>query len=333
MFERSGFHFFTFRQIDVSVSPWYLILMAFLCFWPMMQAGAGGVGIAFVSGLVFAVAITLSLIIHEFGHAFTAKFFGLRPAVLLHGFGGLCMHEGAASDRDDALIVFAGPAVELVFAGLVILFSVFALPGLNLGVARPMVEQLVSILIWFNLVWGLFNLLLPIWPLDGGQLFHLLLRRLMPEARARDLALRVSIATVVVAGVLGFLKLGSFFIAILAVYILLDNVQALQAGRDLVGRSSGARRAQAPASAFQQELFEEAQQALGAGEWREAYRLCHQLRATGELPQKMLDQVWEILAVTAVEMERFEEAESYFQRAPDTPALRQARARMPAAAP
>lgn len=333
MFERSGVHFFTFRGIDVAVSPWYLVLMAFLGFWPMMQAGAGAMGAAFLSGLVFAAAITLSLIIHEFGHAFTAKFFGLKPSVLLHGFGGLCMHQGARSDRDDALIVFAGPAVELVFAGLLVLLYLFVLPGLNLGVATLMVHQLVTTLIWFNLVWGLLNLLLPIWPLDGGQLFHLLLRRLMPEARARDLALRVSIATVVLAGVVGFVKLGSFFIAILALYILMDNVQALQAGRDLVGRASGARRAQAPASSFQQELFEEAQQALAAGEVREAYRLCHQLRASGELPEQMLARVWEILAVTAVEMERFEEAESYFQRAADTPALRQARARMPAAAP
>jgi Zn-dependent protease len=325
MFERSGYHFFTFRGIDVSVSPWYLILMAFFAFWPMLNAGSGMMGEAFVSGLVFIVAITGSLLIHEFGHAFAAKFYRLEPSVLLHGFGGLCMHRPASSDKDDALVVFAGPGVELIFAGLVILFSFFVLPGLDLGVAGPMVAELVSVLIWFNLVWGLLNLLLPIWPLDGGQLFHLLLRRFMPENRARDLALKVSIFVLIPVGILGFWKLGSFFIAILALYILMDNVQALNDGRDLVGRASGARAARAPASAFQTELLQDAEQALDAGDYREAYRVCHQMRSTGDMPDKMLSRVWEILALTAVEMERFEEAESYLKRAPDTAALRRAR--------
>jgi hypothetical protein len=46
------------------------------------------------------------------------------------------------------------------------------------------------------------------------------------------------------------------------------------------------------------------------------------------MPAKMLDRVWEILTVTAVEMERFDEAKSYAKRAPDTAAVKQARARL-----
>lgn len=325
MFERSGFHFFTFRGIDVAVSPWYLFIMGFIAFSPMLGAGSGQAGLAFVNGLAIIVAITISLIIHEFGHAFTAKYYKLNPSVLLHGFGGLCMHTPAASDREDALVVFAGPAVELIFAGLVWLFSIFVLPSLNLGVATPLVHHFVGVLIVFNIIWGLLNLLLPIWPLDGGQLFHLLLRRLMPETRARDLALKVSIAALIPAGILGYLRVGSLFIAILAIYILIDNVQALQSGRDLVGRPSGARLAQKPATSFQQELFDDAHAALERGDIDGAYRLCHQLRDTGALPEKMLAEVWEILALTAVDLERFEEARSYMERAPNTEAVRQAR--------
>lgn len=89
--------------------------------------------------------------------------------------------------------------------------------------------------------------------------------------------------------------------------------------------SIGSAKPKTRASDFQKDLVKQAEQALDEGDHREAYRLCHQIRSTGDIPQKMLDRVWEILAVTAVEMERFDEAESYLKRAPDTAAVRRAR--------
>jgi len=165
---------------------------------------------------------------------------------------------------------------------------------------------------------------LPIWPLDGGQLFHLILRRFMPEDRARDWALRVSIFVLIPLAILSFFNAG-IFLTILIGYILFYNFQLLNSGEDLTGRASGARAAQAPASAFQVELLEDVERALADAEYPEAYRICHQLRSTGNMPEKMLAQVWEILAVSAVQMERFEEAQSYLERAPNTAAVRKAR--------
>lgn len=324
MFERSGYHFFTFRGIDVAVSPWYMLLMAFFAFGGLLRAGGGAAAGELQYGIMLVVGVTLSLLIHEFGHAFVSKHYGLRPSILLHGFGGLCAHQPADSDGKDALIVFAGPGIELVFGGLCILFDMFVLP--QLGLSPPTygaVSQFMGILIWFNIFWGLLNLLLPIWPLDGGQLFHLLLRRFMPEARAQQLALKVSIFVLIPVGIIGFMYLKSFFVALLAFFLLMNNINALKAGQQLVARQAKVR-----ASDFQQELFEEAQAALADGDSREAYRLCHQLRSTGDMPAKMLDRVWEILTVTAVDMERFDEAKSYAKRAPDTAAVAQARARL-----
>ncbi len=324
MFERSGYHFFTFRDIDVAVSPWYMLLMAFFAFGGLLRAGGGMAGDAFVSGIIWVFAITISLLIHEFGHAFVSKRYGLRPSILLHGFGGLCMHQPAETDARDALIVFAGPGVELVFGGLCALFYWFVMPQLSLSPAvGPALSQLMSVLVWFNIVWGLLNLVLPIWPLDGGQLFHLLLRRFMPEARAQDLALKVSIFVLIPVGIIGFMFWKSLFLAILVLFLFMHNVNALKSGQSLVARQAKVR-----ASDFQQELFDEAEEALAQGEVSEAYRLCHQLRSTGNLPAKMLDRVWEILTITAVEMERFDEAKSYAKRAPDTAAVRQAQQKL-----
>jgi stage IV sporulation protein FB len=320
MFERTGYHFFTFRSIDVAVSPWYLFLMAFIIFGPLLYAGGGLAGGRVASGILFALAVTISLLVHEFGHAFVSQRYKLRPSILLHAFGGLCSHQPAKSDRDGAIILGAGPGAGLLFGGIVAVAAMFVLPSLPLGAAAPTIKEFVTYLIWVNIVWSLVNLLLPIWPLDGGQLFHLALRRFMKEARAQQLALKVSIFVLVPAGILGVIYLRSFFLGLLTFFLLMNNVNALRSGGRLINRKAKTR-----ANDFQQELFDEARAALQEADYREAYRLCHQLRSTGDMPAKMLEGVWEILAVSAIEMERFDEAKSYFKRAPDTEAVQRAR--------
>lgn len=89
------------------------------------------------------------------------------------------------------------------------------------------------------------------------------------------------------------------------------------------GSTSPRRRVRA--SDFQKELMADAEAALADQNWREAYRVCHQLRAASQkMPPKMMSRVWEILSVTSVKMERFDEAESYIRHAPDTSAVRDA---------
>jgi len=82
------------------------------------------------------------------------------------------------------------------------------------------------------------------------------------------------------------------------------------------------------ATDFQRELLEKADAALTEQNWREAYRLCHQARARDQtLPSDIRDEIWEILAVSAAHLERYDEAESYLDRAPDTDRVRNARRR------
>ncbi|MFB6263411.1 MAG: hypothetical protein ABEL76_07285, partial [Bradymonadaceae bacterium] len=113
MFHRaSGLYFFTFRGIDVRVSFWYLVLMALIVFSPGGATTPMAETVA--HGLNFASALTLSLLVHEFGHALVSQYYRLRPSILLHGFGGLCMHESASTDGRDARILLAGPGAGLV---------------------------------------------------------------------------------------------------------------------------------------------------------------------------------------------------------------------------
>lgn len=316
-YDRNGIHLFTAFGVDVFLSFWYLLLMAFIVFSPGIGSG-GGAGAAMVGGVVFAVAVTLSLLVHEYGHAFVSKTYDLDPSIMLHGFGGLCMHRPASTDGRDAAVLFAGPGAGLVFGAICWVLYAFAVPQIQ----SPLLSMFVADLLWVNIAWSLINLLLPIWPLDGGKLFHLLLRRFTSEQKAQSFALRVSLGTTVVAGLAALSYTHSIYLALLAFFLIMNNVNALRSGRSLLDRPAS----RGEPSSFQSDLLEEADEALENGEWNEAYRLCHQLRATGgTMSRSLLDDIWEILAVSAVELGKFDEAESYLDRAPDSARVQRAR--------
>ncbi|MFB6351308.1 MAG: site-2 protease family protein [Bradymonadaceae bacterium] len=311
-----GFHFFTAFGIDVSVSLWYLLLMAFIIF-PMGSGAAMASGL--VHGILFAVAVTISLLVHEYGHGFVSKSYGLNPSIMLHAFGGLCSHRHAESDGDDAIILFAGPGAGLILGGIALAAQFLVVPALG----NPLLGSFVGYLVWVNIAWSLVNLLLPIWPLDGGKLFHLLMRRFTADAEARSIALKISLGATVIGGLLAVSTFGSFFLALLAFFIVMDNVRMLQSGQPLVRRASPA---SSGPSDFQNELLEDARQALEAENFDEAYRLCHQLRASGgSLDTETLEEVWTILAVSSVELDKLDEADSYLDRAPNTDEVERAR--------
>ncbi len=297
-YDPSGWKVGSLAGVDISVSFGYVFLLVFY--------------IAFnglVSGLIFGAAVTLSLIIHEMGHALVAKKFKLAPSVLLHGFGGLCFHQPAKSDRDDILIVVAGPLLEIAF-GLLALGLMMVLP------LTGILQTFVFFFAWVSIVWGAANLLLPLWPLDGGRLLNLILRRFMLEPRAQEWSLKISVTVAIPIGIFGIIK-GWLFIGLLAFFIILDNINAMRAGHDVVGRKAKVR-----VSPFAQELLGGAEKALTEGDFREAYRACHQLRASNHpLTESMQDRVYEILALTAYELEEFDEAKGWAQRVPNSKQL------------
>lgn len=315
--ERSGYHFFSVGRIDVFVSMWYLILMAFIIFQPFGGGVGGGPQIA--EGILYAAAVTVALLVHEFGHALVSRHQGLGPSILLHGFGGLCFHEPAETDGKDAIVVAAGPAAGFLLA--VATFGVLQIPALQ---ASMPLQTFLQGLLWVSLVWNAINVFLPIWPLDGGKLFHLLLRRGIDESEARDATLRASIATTLLAvfGLYAFTGTFSLFLTILAFFIVMSNWRALQSGQPLVRRRSDA----GEPDDFQVDKIEEAEAALESGDFDEAYRLCHQLRSTGgRLSEEIRDEVWRILAISSTEIGRCDEAQSYFERAPQTKEIQRAR--------
>lgn len=322
MFESSGLKVFTLFRIPVSVSIWFLALIAMILF-------RGPIATA----LPFALALTLSLIIHEFGHALVAKYYTLRPSVLLHGFGGLCMHDMSRKDSHHVLIVVMGPVIEII-AGALVALGLYLAPAGWTGISSGLIflDSFLQAFAIVSIVWGAINLVLPIWPLDGGQLLVLLLRRFMEERRAERVALIVSLVLLVPLTIWSIAG-KQLFMTILLAFLAWNNYQSLQSGAPLIHRSSGKNFKGSSAKTPKTDdatvtMLKRAQQELDESNWREAARLCHQVRAQSmSISKKHMDRLWKIVGFATMEMGEYDEAIGYLKRAPQTSEIERARDR------
>lgn len=310
-----GAHLFTLGGVNVHASLWYGLLMAFIVvLWPAMGP------MPFTTGVLYALVVTLSLLAHEFAHAAVAKRQKLRPMVMLHAFGGFCLTDReASSDGAEARFLIAGPVTSLVVAAGAAALMIFA-PGAV--AASPVLQVVVPVSLWFNLAWGAFNLVLPVWPYDGGRLFYLLLRQFRDEKEARQWTLNASIFAVIPLGIIGVLALGHLLVAFLAFFVVMDNVQRLKSGSRLVRRKSDRQKNQA--SDFHEELMEQAREAMDDEDWQEAARVAHHMRSVGSMPEKMTQKVWTILGIATMKQGKYDEALSYLKRAPSKSKVRRA---------
>jgi Zn-dependent protease len=119
--------------------------------------------LAYVVGLGFVVCLLGSVLLHELGHALTARRFGIGVrGITLELLGGYTeMDRDAPSPRVDALVSLAGPAVSLVLGGLATAAAV-ALPD------RTVAGQIAFQVAASNVLVAVFNVL-PGLPLDGGR--------------------------------------------------------------------------------------------------------------------------------------------------------------------
>jgi Zn-dependent protease/CBS domain-containing protein len=138
-----------------AVFPAYFENLSILTYWWM--------------GIVGALGLFLSVIVHEFAHSLIARRFGLHmKGITLFIFGGVAeMADEPPSAKAEFFMAIAGPATS-VLLGL-ILFGITALGGWA-GWTKPVLGVL-SYLWAINLVLAAFNLL-PAFPLDGGRVLR-----------------------------------------------------------------------------------------------------------------------------------------------------------------
>lgn len=123
----------------------------------------------FLNLFVWVVAVFLSILLHEFGHIWMGRAFGSDGYIVLHGFGGLAIGSNDLHYRWQRILVsLAGPAIQLVLWGAIFGGLYLAGPGW-LDRQPDAAQNLIWTLLAINLYWPLLNLL-PVYPLDGGQI-------------------------------------------------------------------------------------------------------------------------------------------------------------------
>ena len=171
---------------------------------------AGGLEKGSLAAAAAAVAFTTTLfacvVLHEFGHAFMARRFGIRTRdIVLFPFGGMGRLERIPEvPSQEFLIALAGPAVSVGIAAA--LFAALRLLG-----SPPQLEEFTTRdvpfaerLMFINAGLAVFNLL-PAFPMDGGRVLRALLAMRIDYVRATEVAARTGQGIALLFAIVGVL--------------------------------------------------------------------------------------------------------------------------------
>ncbi|GHC40524.1 metalloprotease [Roseibacillus persicicus] len=203
---------FRFRLfgIPVTVLPWFWITLAII--------GSQTVhGFSDLFRIVlFVLAGFISVLVHELGHALTIKKFGAPTEIVLQAFGGFATYPPNRFNRlQDFLLTAAGPAIQIVL-GLVIFLLIR-----TVDLPDSMGLYFLKVLSGISLFWAFINLV-PVFPLDGGQLLNAML-----GPKNKKITHITGIIVAIALGLLA-LKFGFIFATFFMGYFAYLNFQILQ---------------------------------------------------------------------------------------------------------
>ncbi len=189
---------FRIGSIPVRIHPLFWLIPLLLGIRPDVKP---------LHSFLWLAVVTISILLHELGHAVAIRYYGYRPWITLYGLGGLASYNPEEefgydpvfvlgehlrryrNTQRDVVIALAGPMAGFLFAGLIVAgiwlsgaevhFSLDLLQGKLIawefnGIPKFTLQVLLDMLLQVNIFWGLVNLL-PIFPLDGGQISRALL--------------------------------------------------------------------------------------------------------------------------------------------------------------
>jgi Zn-dependent protease len=172
------------------------------------------------------------VLIHEFGHCFGARSVGGDAEnILMWPLGGLAYAHAPMTPWAQFVTVASGPLVNVVFcaaAGLVIVLQAGTIRVLSpnpLGSINPEAfPPGMPSWVWYACIFYAVNYLLlafnllPVYPLDGGQLFQCLLWPFVGLQRAMTIACQVGLAGCIGLGVWGLSRGGGGMLLFIALF-------------------------------------------------------------------------------------------------------------------
>jgi Zn-dependent protease/predicted transcriptional regulator len=187
--------------IGVHVHATFLILMGWVALNHWMEAR----NLAYVlAGVGFILLLFACVVLHELGHALTAKKYGIKTRdITLLPIGGVARLERMPSDpRQELWVALAGPTVNVVIAA--VLFIILQLTGgmesfSKLSVTGGLFFQRLLVV---NIFLVLFNML-PAFPMDGGRILRALLAMRLDYMRATQIAASLGQGMALLFGFIG----------------------------------------------------------------------------------------------------------------------------------
>jgi len=205
----------TFAGIDVFVHATFLLLIGWLAYsyWLRYETIA-----KVVEGILFILALFVCVVLHEYGHALTARRYGIKTRdITLYPIGGVARLERLPDKPIEELwVALMGPAVNVVIAAILFVYLYLSgslVPMTDLTVASG---SFLARLMAVNISLVLFNLI-PAFPMDGGRVLRALLAMRMDYVRATQIAANIGQGLAFLFGLLGlfnnpFLLFIAFFV-------------------------------------------------------------------------------------------------------------------------
>ena len=193
---------------------WMFWILCVLIGWHFLDQGGRE---NFIFFIITAAVVFGSILWHELGHAWARKRVGQpNSEIMLHGMGGLCMGPGYLTRRQTIFVAGMGPAASLALGAATLLLLLA--PGIQ---TNATLAVFVNVMLFVNIGWSILNLL-PVMPLDGGQIFDALMANRNP-----GVVPKVGMIVAGMVAVAGFL-LGHIWMGFLFGFLAYQNYRRVQ---------------------------------------------------------------------------------------------------------
>lgn len=211
----------SFRILSLSGIP-VRLHWTFFVFLAYVAWGGPGLGLetghASTRSLLTVVALFTCVVLHEMGHALTARSYGIQTTdIVLYPIGGVARLETLPRPRQELWIALAGPAVNLLIAAGLLLWLQFSGAAFPNAVLSGSNHIGLTQILWANVFLAVFNMI-PAFPMDGGRVLRALLARKMDDVTATVLAARIGQGMALLLGLYSLWS-GSLVLLFIALFV------------------------------------------------------------------------------------------------------------------